>query len=392
MIVPWRRGTSARHVLDDALSALTAGDWAADQPPVPWLHWPVDTANPYQALLYSRFAAHNLVPVRLHDINALDGLLESFPDEVSAVLHVHWLYAVTAKSRSEGEAAEKAAAYEQRIRDLVDRGVRLVWTVHNMLPHETAFPDVELRVRRFMAATAELVHVMHGSHPEMIRQTFELDPACTLVIPHPSFVGAYPDWIDRRGARAHLGLPLGARVLVTFGQIRPYKGHGAFLDAFELAAKQDPDLRWLVAGKIRDEPGGEDFMRSAARHPAVLLHPGFVPDQDVQYFLRAADAAVMPYVRSLNSGVAALTASFDLPAFASTGTSLGDLMPDQAVVRFDLTDPEAAAQALVEGRRLDGEAARAAVREHVRDLHPSVVSERMAAAMRAWVDRPKARD
>ena len=52
-----------------------------------------------------------------------------------------------------------------------------------------------------------------------------------------------------------------------------------------------------------------------------------------------ADAAVYPYVNSLNSGALALTAGFDLPVYASTNTNVADLMPAGAVVRFDLADP-----------------------------------------------------
>lgn len=378
MIVPWRRGISAPHLLDDALSAVTAADWATDEPPVAWIHWPVDMSNPYQKLIYSRFPRHNLIPIRLHDFSMIDSLIGALPTEMRRVLHVHWLYEVTAGSTSEAQALDRVERFEAEIERLRAQGVRLVWTVHNVLPHETVYPDVEIRLRQFMLTTADVVHIMHDSHLELLRTTFSVEPVTTVVAPHPSFVGAYPDWIDRTAARAHLGIPRGARVLVTFGQIRPYKGHSAFLEAFSRAAELDPQLRWLVAGKIRNEAGGPEFGRRAADHPAVLLHPGFVPDGEVQYYLRAADVAAFPYVASLNSGATALTAGFDLPAYASTGTSLGGLMPDEAVVRFDLSDIEGTAQLLAERQPAVSSAARDAVRTRIADFAPAHVSERMA--------------
>jgi beta-1,4-mannosyltransferase len=383
VIVPWRRGTSATHFLDDALSAVTAADWAADEPPAVCAHWPVDQSNPYQALIYSRFARHNVIPVPMRQLAMLDRLLAALPDGVTPVLHVHWLYDVTAGSTGEADALARAARFEGEIRRMRENGVRLFWTVHNVLPHETVYPAVERRLRRFMLDTADLVHVMHDSHLDLLRTTFDAEPRDAIVVPHPSYAGAYPDHVDRAGARAHLGIPRGQRVLVTFGQIRPYKGHDAFLDGFERAARLDPSLRWLVAGKVRDEPGGREFMRRAAEHPAVLFHPGFAPDSDVQYYLRAADAAVYPYRSSLNSGAVALTAGFDLPAYASMGTGLGDLMPAEAVVRFDLSDPEQTARVLAEWpvAAVSG-AARDAVRAHARGLAPAAVSERLAAGLR----------
>lgn len=382
MITPWRRGVARAHVLDDALSALTAADWTAAQPPVAWMHWPVDLANPYQALLYSRFPRHNLVPIRIFDRGLIDRLIDNLPADIVKVLHLHWLYAVTAGSRSSAGADERVARFEDDLMALRERGVILVWTVHNLLPHETIHPGAERRLRRWMVDTVDLVHVMHDSHVAVLRDVFAAEPRAVVTVPHPSFVGAYPDWVDRAAARAQLGIPQGARVLTTFGQIRPYKGHDTFFAVLDEASRLDPTLRWLVAGKIRDEPGGAAFSRRAVGHPAVLFHPGFAPDVDVQFYLRAADAAVFPYRTSLNSGAVALAASFDLPAYASTGTRLGGLLPDDAVVRFDLDEPRQAARTLAD-RALESDRVRAAVRRHARALRPAVVSEQLAAAVRA---------
>lgn len=382
MITPWRRGVAGAHVLDDALSAVSAADWTAGQPPVAWMYWPVDLANPYQALLYSRFPRHNLVPIRLFDRGVIGRLIDNLPGDTVKVLHLHWMYAVTAGSRSAAGADDRVARFQDDVLALRERGVVLVWTVHNLLPHETVHPETERRLRRWLLDTVDVVHVMHDSHLAVLRETFAAQPRAVVAVPHPSFVGAYPDWVDRSTARAQLGIPLGARVLATFGQIRPYKGHSAFFDVLDEAVRLDPTLRWLVAGKVREEPGGADFARRAVDHPAVLFHPGFAPDADVQLYLRAADAAVFPYRSSLNSGAVSLAASFDLPAYASTGTRLGGLLPDDAVVRFDLDEPGRAAQTLA-GRALESDRVRAGVRRHVRALRPAAVSERFAEAVLA---------
>ncbi|HEY0700274.1 MAG TPA: glycosyltransferase [Micromonospora sp.] len=386
MIVPWRRNVYPSHLLDDALSALTAADWGAADAPVAWMHWPVDHSNPYQRLIYSRFPERNLIPIRLSRLGDIDGLLRALPAQVVRVLHVHWLYEVTQGSTSEADALARVEAFEADIRRLVGQGVRLFWTVHNVLPHETVYPAVETRLRRFMLQAAEVVHVMHGSHVDLLRSAFGVEPRAVVDAAHPTFAGAYPDWADRATARAWLGIPQGARVLVTFGQVRPYKGHNQFLDAFDLAARRDPALRWLVAGKIRDEAGADEFGRRATDHPAVLLYPGFVPESDVQFYLRAADAAVYPYISSLNSGALALTAGFGLPAYVSTGTSVAGLMPDEAVVRFDLTDTEATARLLTQPHPAVSEAGRRAVRAHVVDFTPAAVSRRFAEAAREQLD------
>ncbi|MFV2017762.1 glycosyltransferase [Micromonospora sp. LOL_023] len=390
MILPWRRGTSAAHLVDDALSALAAADWAdLSQPPVAWLHWPVDMANPYQSLLYSRFAGHNLVPIRVRRLNQLDTLLPALPDGIARVLHVHWLYGVTAGCTSTAQAQAAVDTFAGTLDALRGQGVRLVWTVHNVLPHETVHRATEIRLRQVMLAAADVVHLMHESHLDVLRDNFGVEPRHVVIARHPTFVGAYPDWVDRRAARNHLGIPLGARVLVTFGQVRPYKGHGDFLDALDIASADDPRLRWLVAGKVREEAGGPEFMRRAADHPAVIFHPGFVPDSDVQYFLRAADAAVYPYRSSLNSGALALTAGFELPAYVSTGTTVGGLMPDEGLRRFDLTDPAKAAEIITGSAGWAGSpSVHDAIRAHLHELTPAQISDRLATDLRRHLDPP----
>lgn len=379
-IIGWRRGAPGM-VLPDTLAGLAAAD--PDRgPATAWLYWPVDTRNPYQDLLYSRFAERGLVPARLPSLSTLDQLLPELPAGTPRVLHIHWLYRVTAGSTSEAEARAKAEQFVEQVEAIKARGVRLVWTVHNLLPHETDFPDAELELRRFMMRSADVVHLMAADQERLLAGAYGVAANQVVVAPHPSYLGTYPDWVDRTGARVHLGIPDHLRVLVTVGQIRPYKGYREFLRVLDQVHRRDPNLRWLVAGSIRDEAGWREFTTAAATHPAVLCYPSFVPPEEVQFFLRAADAAVFPYVRSLNSGAVALAASFGLPAYVSNDTRLGGLLPEVGYRRFDLADPADLARALREGvASLETPEARAAVRAHAETLRPDRISGELADAL-----------
>lgn len=321
------------------------------------------------------------MPIRLPRLSLLDRLRPDLPPATPIVLHVHWLYRITANSASDADAAERAARFMGRVTGLKDSGVRLVWTIHNILPHESTHPDVELELRRFMMQNADVVHIMAADHESVLSRTFGAAPNQVVIAPHPSYVGAYPDWIDRTAARTHLGIPDELRVLATVGQIRPYKGYHEFLRALEHVHRRDPNIRWLVAGTVREEGGWRELLASFATHPAVLCFPSFVPPEDVQFFMRAADAAVFPYLRSLNSGAVALAASFGLPAYVSSGTQLGGLLPEAGCRRFDLSDPEALQRVLGAGPSMETAEVRAAVRAHADGLRPGRVSGELADAL-----------
>lgn len=50
-----------------------------------------------------------------------------------------------------------------------------------------------------------------------------------------------------------------------------------------------------------------------------------IPDHEIQYIHRAADAMVLPYAESLNSGAAFMAASFDLPFVMPEGKAARSL-------------------------------------------------------------------
>ena len=386
-IVGWRRG-GPDTVVADARAGLAAAASSPGRPAVAWLHWPLDNHNPYQPLVYSRFAERGLVPIRLAHLSTLDGLLPALPAGTPVVLHLHWLYGVTAGSTSAAEAAGRVRRFADRIAALKAGQVRLVWTVHNVLPHETGYPEAELELRRLMMRSADVVHLMSADQEPLLTEAYGATPNRVVVVPHPSYLGAYPDWADRSAARAQLGIPDQLRVLATIGQVRPYKGYHAFLQALDRVHRRDPAIRWLVAGTVREEGDWQEFITAVAVHPAVLCFPNYIPADDLQFFLRAADAAVFPYVRSLNSGAVALAASFGLPAYVSRETRVGGLLPDAGLRRFDLTDPADVERVLLAGAGMETPQVRSAVRAHAEALRPDLVSAELAGALVTALDLP----
>jgi len=137
-----------------------------------------------------------------------------------------------------------------------------------------------------------------------------------VCIPHSSYLGAYPDRIGREEARRRLGLAAEDKALLTLGQIRPYKGLARLLDFVEGGPDPDPALRLLVAGSLGRHLDGPALEERLAATPRVVAHLSRVHDDDLQVWMRAADLAVLPYLRVLNSGAFLLAETFGLPVVA----------------------------------------------------------------------------
>jgi glycosyltransferase involved in cell wall biosynthesis len=115
----------------------------------------------------------------------------------------------------------------------------------------------------------------------------------------------------------HLPLTVNHSPLTVFlflGLLRPYKGLEELLPAFR--SLPDPNAALLIAGRPRPSDYAAHLAEQAAYDPRVLLHPHFVPVDEVQVWMNAADAVVLPYRQITTSGAAMLAWSFGKPVIA----------------------------------------------------------------------------
>jgi beta-1,4-mannosyltransferase len=260
------------------------------------------------------------------------------------VLHLHWpeLYYRGPGGRV---TARSAAGFLGAVLVARALGYRIVWTVHNALPHERQ-GRADRWLRWALCRTARLV-----VHAESARQALPRAARGAAVVPHGHYIGAYPHDVDAATARRRIGLPPGARVFLCFGQVRAYKGIPELLAAFDALAA--PDVRLVVAGHPADRAVAAAVRRAAARDPRILPHLAHVDDADVQLYFEAADWVVLPYREVLTSGGALLALSFARPVIAPRRGCLVELGAGDGVLGYDPDAPDALRRALSEAAALD---------------------------------------
>lgn len=226
------------------------------------------------------------------------------------VLHLHWTHHLVLGS-TRLRSLIKGTRFLCELAVLRLRGVRVVWTAHNIVNHERQNPAIELFFGRIAMRLYTRVIVHCAAAREAVAAAYHLSRrrhARMEVIPHGHFIDSYPDTVEQDAARARLGLEAGAPVFVHFGQIRPYKGVFELLDAFDAMASPSAEL--VVAGKPWNDRMATTLQARARRNPRIRLFLGFVPDDEVQLYMKAADAVVLPYRDILTSGSAMLAMSF----------------------------------------------------------------------------------
>jgi glycosyltransferase involved in cell wall biosynthesis len=218
-------------------------------------------------------------------------------------------------------------------------GAKLVWTAHNTF---------ERRSRRL--DSARILPVLSREtivHTEADRDRVSRPPT---VIPHGHYGGiaATVAPVDPAHARAELGLPADALVVLLFGVLRPDKGLGDLL-----AAAAPP---WLVLIAGEDHNGlasAAQWLASARLAGRVTVLEGFQPIDAVARVFAAADLVALPYRRASQSGVLYLSYGFGrMVAAYPVGGLTEAVIPGVTGWICDEASPRALARALDEARAL----------------------------------------
>lgn len=319
----------------------------------------LDRANPYGGLLAR---AMREVGVEL-EAGFTETLTEEWLYENQGqidVLHLNWpnyMYDVAGLE-------ERLARCAQMIENLALArllGYKVVWTVHNLYPHESSSRDLDhlAQVAITHLATAVIVHCNHAR--QLVRKHFRRRDG-VFVVPHGNFIDPYPNTVGRDEARRRMGLTEDNFVYFYFGNVRRYKGIERLLEVFR--SLPGDHLRLLLGAKIYTEYG-EQLVASVSRtDPRVILRPSrHFANEAFQYLFNAGDAGIFPFLEVLTSGSVITALSFGLPVVVPSVGCLTELVTPQTGVVYDPQDDRGLRNAMLSMQGRDLSPMRAAAME-----------------------------
>ena len=314
------------------------------------MYFPGGAQNPYLRLLYSRCVETGFDPRPLEQYEWLDRA------PGSSVFHLHWTRVFQAGMVSEETARIQTGEFLGRIEDFLGRGGHLLWSVHEWLPHDCEFPDVEVELRQRLVELASGVHVLHGSTVDEVAGLYPLDPANTFTVEHPLYTGVYADYLTRSSSRRLLGVTDDEILLLGFGAIRPYKGFDRLVSLVPRIREQTGlPIRVILAGPTFKSIDIKPLRDLVDATPGVSMTDRAVPDEYVQVVFKAADVAVLPYRQVLNSGVLMLALTFGCPSVVPENPVTADTVGSGLVHLFDRESDEDLLRAVIEAIERRGE-------------------------------------
>lgn len=232
-----------------------------------------------------------------------------------------------------------------------NKHTKIICIADNIIPHERR-PGDNTFTRYFLKACDGFVTMSDKVLADL--RKFERSKPAQLV-QHPLYDN-FGTIVTKEAARAHLGLNNNDKIILFFGFIRKYKGLDLLLQAMTDAELQKQNIKLLIAGEFyEDERDYLQIIKRERLEEAIILRNHFIADNDVKWYLCAADAVIQPYRAATQSGVTPLAYYFEKPMVVTNVGGLPDLVPHLKCGIVCEPQPAAIAAAIVRFYKL-GEA------------------------------------
>lgn len=204
-----------------------------------------------------------------------------------------------------------------------NRHTQVITILDNIVPHEGR-PGDKLLTRYFVKPIDGFIGMSASVLDDL--NIFDSDKP-RLFSPHPVFDN-FGQPIRREEALEKLDLDPGYRYILFFGLVREYKGLDIMIEAFAGARREIKNLKLIVAGEFYTSPEPyKKQIRDLELEEDIIMHPSFIPDNEVAKWFCASDIVAQPYKTATQSGVTQIGYHFNKPMLVSNVGGLSEIIP-----------------------------------------------------------------
>ena len=262
--------------------------------------------NPYNSLLYREITG---LGSEVSEYSHSKAIFKKFD-----VIHFHWPDGYINK-KSVLKAWQRITVFIAVLISAKLKGSKIVWTVHNVVPHDAFHPKLSKHFMGWFISQCDGLIFMSEEGRQAFFNLYGSDQNLKYqIIPHGHYRNSYPASIDRNEARKLLNLKFDKKIILSLGMIKPYKNIDGLIKTFNIGEFNNYEL--VVAGKPETPELSDELKRLSQNAENVSLFLKFIPDDEVNIYLSAADILILPYNAILNSGALLLALSFNKPVIA----------------------------------------------------------------------------
>lgn len=212
------------------------------------------------------------------------------------------------------------------------RRKKIIFTVHNVLGHETNIIDRILNKMIFMFPDVFILH--SNNNIRQMEDIFHISPKRMFRIPHGIYEFYKDKKVSKDEARKKLNIKKNIPVVFSFGNIREYKGVDVLIKSFAIVNKEVPDALLLIAGKswISWKPN-QRLIKEYKLEKNVRTFLDYVPMSYVKYYFEACDLVALSYKEfDAQSGPGNIALAFHKPLVVTNVGGLPDLLKNKEFV------------------------------------------------------------
>jgi len=308
--------------------------------------------NPYQQLLANSLKSEGVEVQFPQGYRRVFPLFRAITTQTQAmdILHLHWLNPYLKGMNW----VVKFIYVAKLLLDLLlvrATGCKIVWTIHNSLPHEAKFPALELWTRCFVAKLVDRIIIHQACSLEELATLYQFNSAKAVVIPHGNYREIYQAPIPKLEARKKLDLPLTGLIYLNLGMLRPYKGVDQLLAVWENNQKLLQKETLVIAGKTGEDSYGEMLREKASQSKGVILRDQFIEDDSIHIYFSAADVVVFSFRNILTSGSVILAMSFGKPIIAPRFPTIAETLGKADALLYDPEKKDGLLDAINESKK-----------------------------------------
>lgn len=201
---------------------------------------------------------------------------------------------------------------------------KLVWTIHDIVPHEKLTAN-DLLLTKIMCIMSN-EKIVHSRSIITELSLWKCNIKNITLIPHGTYETYYKNIISRIDARKFLKIKMNGFIFLFFGELKTYKGVDDLLYAFDQISKTNTHVKLVVAGRVH-EPYLLDIIHQyrLKLKEKLQLHTEYIKDDEIQYYFNAADIIVYPFKEITTSGSLLLALAYGKPIIYPQIGGLNDL-------------------------------------------------------------------
>jgi glycosyltransferase involved in cell wall biosynthesis len=227
-------------------------------------------------------------------------------------------------------------------------GARIVFVCHNASPHE-GFP-LSRRLTVTALGAGDVLIALSEPVAEDLRQL--LPRADVTVVPHPpySIFDSEISHENRDKWKQRINASHDAKIVLFFGNVRPYKGLRDLIEAFPRVTADRRAMLVVVGTFFESSQSYRARVDELGLTGSIRLFDEYIPNEDVASLFDLCDLVVLPYRSASQSGVIPLAAMFGKPVVTTSVGGLPDALGGTGVI-VPPNDPDALGAGVIEALR-----------------------------------------